>query len=159
MEELARKTGATLDAGRRRGLTPRRRTSCARALRTGRAFAALQNAIEPDGVLGIHTSEPDVELPVDVGKVHYRKMELVGSMDGDVAASYRANTRETLRPGGKAWFVGGAGPMGQMHVIKAIMDEQGPDDDPRHRPLRRAPGLPEAPRVAPQQAAGSGRSP
>ena len=31
-------------------------------------------------------------------------------------------------PGGRAWFVGGAGPMGQMHVIKAVMDAQGPSD-------------------------------
>jgi threonine dehydrogenase-like Zn-dependent dehydrogenase len=90
-------------------------------------FQRLVNDIDADGVIGIHTSEPDVELPVDVGKVHYRRMELVGSLDGNVAASYRSNTRERLRQGGKAWFVGGAGPMGQMHVIKAIMDEEGPD--------------------------------
>jgi threonine dehydrogenase-like Zn-dependent dehydrogenase len=90
-------------------------------------FQHLVNEIDADGVISVHTSEPDVELPVDVGKVHYRRMELVGSLDGDVAASYRSNARERLRQGGKAWFVGGAGPMGQMHVIKAIMDEEGPD--------------------------------
>jgi L-sorbose 1-phosphate reductase len=84
------------------------------------------NEIDADGVLGLHTAEPDVELPVDVGRVHYRKLALVGSIDGKVDASYRSNTREALKPGGRAWFVGGAGPMGQMHVIKAIMDEQGP---------------------------------
>jgi L-sorbose 1-phosphate reductase len=92
------------------------------------SFAKLAHAMEPDGVLGVHTTEPDVELPVDVGKVHYRKLELVGSMDGKVAASYRANTRETIVPKGRAWFVGGAGPMGQMHVIKAVMDPNGPSE-------------------------------
>ena len=75
-------------------------------------FLRLVNEIDADSVIGVHTSEPDVELPVDVGKVHYRRMELVGSVDGDVAASYRANARERLRQGGKAWFVGGAGPDG-----------------------------------------------
>jgi threonine dehydrogenase-like Zn-dependent dehydrogenase len=45
-----------------------------------------------------------------------------------VADSYRANNRESLVSGGRAWFVGGAGPMGQMHVIKAVMDEHGPSD-------------------------------
>ena len=84
--------------------------------------------IDADGVIGIHTSEPDVELPVDVGKVHYRKLALVGSTIGNVAASYSSNLRESIVPGGRTWFVGGAGPMGQMHVIKAVMDEQGPTD-------------------------------
>jgi D-arabinose 1-dehydrogenase-like Zn-dependent alcohol dehydrogenase len=92
------------------------------------SFSRLASVIEPDGVLGVHTSQPDIELPVDVGKVHYRKLELVGSTDGRVADSYRSNNRESLVPGGRAWFVGGAGPMGQMHVIKAVMDEQGPSE-------------------------------
>jgi L-sorbose 1-phosphate reductase len=92
------------------------------------AFSRLVNEIDVDGVLGLHTTEPDVELPVDVGRVHYRKLALVGSVDGKVDASYRANTRESLKPGGRAWFVGGAGPMGQMHVIKAVMDDQGPSE-------------------------------
>jgi D-arabinose 1-dehydrogenase-like Zn-dependent alcohol dehydrogenase len=92
------------------------------------SFSRLAHAIEPDGVLGVHTSAPDVELPVDVGKVHYRKMELVGSTDGRVAASYTSNNRETIVPRGRAWFVGGAGPMGQMHVIKAVMDPNGPSE-------------------------------
>ena len=55
-------------------------------------------------------------------------MELVGSTTGRVAESYRANTREKIVPGGRAWFVGGAGPMGQMHVIKAVMDDEGPSE-------------------------------
>ena len=126
VEELARKTGAKIEPSGSADSPAPSDVVC-----TGtpdkESFGRLQNLIEPDGVLGLHSSEPDLELPVDVGKVHYRRMELVGSIDGDVATSYRANTREALRPGGKAWFVGGAGPMGQMHVIKAIMDEQGPD--------------------------------
>jgi L-sorbose 1-phosphate reductase len=92
------------------------------------SFSRLGQEIDADGVLGVHTAEPDVDLPVDVGKVHYRRTELVGSLDGKVAESYSRNTRQALTPGGKAWFVGGAGPMGQMHVIKAVMDENGPAD-------------------------------
>jgi L-sorbose 1-phosphate reductase len=90
------------------------------------SFARLSLDMDPDSVIGLHSSEPDVDLPVDVGKVHYRRMELVGSTTGRVAESYRANTREKIVPGGRAWFVGGAGPMGQMHVIKAVMDDEGP---------------------------------
>ncbi|HVP20077.1 MAG TPA: alcohol dehydrogenase catalytic domain-containing protein [Spirochaetia bacterium] len=123
VEELARRAGAQLNPAA--ALTPTE-VMCA-GVPDRETFLKLVNEIDADGVIGVFTSEQDFELPVDVGKVHYRKMELVGSPDGDVAAGYRANVRERLRPGGKAWFVGGAGPMGQMHVIKAIMDEEGPD--------------------------------
>jgi threonine dehydrogenase-like Zn-dependent dehydrogenase len=90
-------------------------------------FLAVQEMVDADAVIGVHTSAPEADLPVDVGRIHYRGMRLVGSTDGGVLAAYRDNPRETLKPGGKAWFVGGAGPMGTMHAIKAIMDDQGPD--------------------------------
>lgn len=89
-------------------------------------FLALQQIVDADAVIGVHTSKPAVDLPVDVGRVHYRNLRVVGSTDGRVRAAYLDNPRETLEPGGKAWFVGGAGPMGTMHVIKAIMDDNGP---------------------------------
>jgi threonine dehydrogenase-like Zn-dependent dehydrogenase len=128
VEDLARRMGATITAGAKPadGAGPTD-IVCAGTPDRG-SFGRLGAWIDADGVFGIHTSEPDVELPVDVGKVHYRKTELVGSTDGMVAASYTANNRQALVPGGRAWFVGGAGPMGQMHVIKAVMDEQGPSD-------------------------------
>lgn len=124
--DLARRTGAALDLEGSAERPVPSEVVCA-GLPDRESFHRLVNEIDADGVIGVHTSEPDMELPVDVGKVHYRRMELVGSLDGDVAASYRANARERLRRGGKTWFVGGAGPMGQMHVIKAIMDEEGPE--------------------------------
>ncbi|MGO9411064.1 MAG: alcohol dehydrogenase catalytic domain-containing protein [Spirochaetia bacterium] len=143
--ELARRTGAQLEEAASGGAPQQAAASggahpqqaavaaarptevvCA-GLPDKETFQRLVNEIDADSVIGVYTSEADVELPVDVGKVHYRRMELVGSLDGDVAASYRSNSRERLRQGGKAWFVGGAGPMGQMHVIKAIMDEEGPE--------------------------------
>jgi threonine dehydrogenase-like Zn-dependent dehydrogenase len=122
VEELARRTGAKAASAADAAPTD---VVCA-GTPDRVTFARLVNAIDADGVLGVHTSEAEVDLPVDVGKVHYRRLELVGSTDGAVSASYRANNREALIAGGKAWFVGGAGPMGQMHVIKAIMDDKGP---------------------------------
>ena len=126
VEELARRTGAALVAPGAAAPAPADEVIVGTPDKD--AFARIVNEIDADGVLGVHTSEPDVELPVDVGKVHYRKLELVGSTDGKVDASYRANNRESMVPRGRAWFVGGAGPMGQMHVIKAIMDAQGPSE-------------------------------
>jgi L-sorbose 1-phosphate reductase len=131
VQDLARRLGVALEAadlGRLSELAPAAAPTevvCA-GTPDRDTFAKLVNAIDADGVVGVHSSEPDADLPVDVGKAHYRRLELVGSMDGAVAASYSANTREALVPGGRAWFVGGAGPMGQMHVIKAVMDDKGP---------------------------------
>jgi threonine dehydrogenase-like Zn-dependent dehydrogenase len=122
VEELARRTGAEAASAADAAPTD---VVCA-GTPDRETFAKLVNAIDADGVLGVHTSVAEVDLPVDVGKVHYRRLELVGSTDGSVSASYRANTRQSLVPRGRAWFVGGAGPMGQMHVIKAIMDDKGP---------------------------------
>ena len=128
-EELARKTGAVIAPSAEPAPGRPMPTDIVCAGTPDRAsFSRLVGDIDTDGVLGVHSSAPDVELPVDVGRVHYRKLELVGSVDGAVGASYHANNREGIKPGGRAWFVGGAGPMGQMHVIKAVMDEQGPSE-------------------------------
>jgi L-sorbose 1-phosphate reductase len=127
VEELAKKSGAAVSAAAAFVDGQPGPTDVVIAGTPDRdSFAKLDHAVEPDAVIGMYTSAPDVELPVDVGKVHYRRTELVGSTDGKVAAGYRANPRETIVPGGRAWFVGGAGPMGQMHVIKAVMDPNGP---------------------------------
>jgi L-sorbose 1-phosphate reductase len=133
VEELARRTGASVSAAAPGGAPAEAGAAAASDVVIAgtpdrESFAKIVNEMDADSVLGVHTSEPDVELPVDVGKVHYRKLELVGSADGKVGESYKANNRESLVPRGRAWFVGGAGPMGQMHVIKAIMDPQGPSE-------------------------------
>ena len=122
VEELARRTGAKAASAADAAPTD---VVCA-GTPDRVTFARLVNAIDADGVLGVHTSEAEVDLPVDVGKVHYRRLELVGSTDGAVSASYRANNREALVAGGKAWFVGGAGPMGQMHVIRPSWTTRAP---------------------------------
>jgi L-sorbose 1-phosphate reductase len=127
VEELAGRLGAKIAPAGTAGVPAPTDVVCA-GTPDKESFGRLQNDIDADGVLGVHTTEPDVDLPVDVGRVHYRKLALVGSTDGKVEASYKANTREALRPRGRAWFVGGAGPMGQMHVIKAVMDDQGPSE-------------------------------
>ena len=111
VEELARKMGATLVADRKTGDGKPGPSDIICAWNSGPG--QLPQARRVDRCrrhVGVHSSEPDVELPVDVGKVHYRKIELVGSTDGRVAASYTANNRESLVPGGRAWFVGGAAP-------------------------------------------------
>ncbi len=90
-------------------------------------FKRLIRVIQPGGIISIHAEKQDTGLiPVDIGKAHYRNIRIVGSGSGKVVQSYRANTRTDLKPEGTAWFIGGAGPMGQMHVIRAAMTDNRP---------------------------------
>ena len=59
-------------------------------------------------------------LACDLGRIHYQGIRVVGRCDGKVAAAYAGAARRDLAPGGRARFVGGAGPMGQMHVLRAL---------------------------------------
>lgn len=80
------------------------------------------------GVVAILAEQPLAEkVNVDVGRVHYNRWVYVGGTGTDVAAAYAdVPVRSSLKPGGRAWMVGGAGPMGRMHVQRAIEKENGP---------------------------------
>ncbi len=56
-------------------------------------------------------------VAVDVGRIHYDFHEYVGPTE---------NSRSELKAGGTAWFIGAAGPMGQMHVQRALGLENPP---------------------------------
>jgi threonine dehydrogenase-like Zn-dependent dehydrogenase len=80
------------------------------------------------GILAILADAPFPRpVSVDIGRVHYDHWLYVGSTQPDVAAAYaQLSARSSLKPGGKAWFVGAGGPMGRMHVQRAIQLTQGP---------------------------------
>jgi len=61
------------------------------------------------------------KVNVDVGRVHYNRWVYVGGTSPDVARAYADRpVRSALRQGGSAWFIGAGGPMGRMHVQRAI---------------------------------------
>ena len=61
------------------------------------------------------------KVNVDVGRVHYNRWVYVGGTSPDVARVYAdLPVRSALKPGGSAWFIGAGGPMGRMHVQRAI---------------------------------------
>ena len=80
------------------------------------------------GILCIMADQPlGREVDVDVGRVHYHRWTYVGSTGTDVGQAYSAQpVRSALRKGGKALFVGAGGPMGRMHVQRAVQREDGP---------------------------------
>jgi hypothetical protein len=74
------------------------------------------------GVFAIMDAKPlDRRVNVDIGRIHYHRWLYVGSKGQDIAKAYSdVPVRANLRSGGKAWFVGAGGPMGHMHVQRAI---------------------------------------
>lgn len=77
------------------------------------------------GVLDMVTGDP-MSRPVstDVGRVHYDGLLYVGGLNID--EGYAKTTDSELVEGGSVWFVGAAGPMGQMHVERAVSMKNGP---------------------------------
>ncbi len=72
------------------------------------------------GMLNIVSEVPLPErAPIDAGWLHYDHMTIIGTASRDVAASY-GPIRSKLAYGGRCWMMGAAGPMGHMHVQRAI---------------------------------------
>jgi threonine dehydrogenase-like Zn-dependent dehydrogenase len=66
-------------------------------------------------------------VAIDIGRIHYNGWVYVGGPGPDIAQAYhRVPVRSTLKAGGQAWFVGAGGPMGRMHVQRAIQSHQAP---------------------------------
>lgn len=80
------------------------------------------------GTLNMVGQNPlDGLVDADVGRLHYDYIAFVGNQGPDIAASYgEARNRCELRPRGVAVFIGAGGPMGQMHVQRAIEQPDGP---------------------------------
>ena len=74
------------------------------------------------GVMNIVGDAPlDGPVEIDVGRIHYHYTAYVGTRGPNVAAAYgEARNRAELRAGGVTVVVGAGGPMGQMHVERAL---------------------------------------
>jgi NAD(P)-dependent dehydrogenase (short-subunit alcohol dehydrogenase family)/threonine dehydrogenase-like Zn-dependent dehydrogenase len=85
------------------------------------SLLAATQALGRHGIMALVTPKPfDARIPVDVGRVHYDYIHYVGSTSTDIAEAYRRHRTSELVPGGAAWFIGAGGPMGQMHVERAL---------------------------------------
>jgi len=62
---------------------------------------------------------------VDVGRLHYDHIYITGTPETTISAAYTP-LRNQLLPGGYAIFIGAAGPMGQMHVQRALQLKDSP---------------------------------
>jgi threonine dehydrogenase-like Zn-dependent dehydrogenase len=80
------------------------------------------------GVVAIIADKPlSRPVQVDMGRIHYNRWTYVGGPGPDIARAYSDHkVRSELKPGGKTWFVGAGGPMGQMHTQRAVQLVQPP---------------------------------
>lgn len=80
------------------------------------------------GVLNLVADAPlDGPVDFDIGRLHYHYTAFVGTNGLDVAAAYgERRNRAELLSGGTAVFIGAAGPMGQMHLERALRMPGGP---------------------------------
>jgi threonine dehydrogenase-like Zn-dependent dehydrogenase len=80
------------------------------------------------GIMAIMTNQPmPRKVMIDVGRIHYSRWVYVGTVKEDIADAYqRIPVRSSLEIGGSAWFVGAGGPMGRMHVQRAVQFEGNP---------------------------------
>ena len=75
------------------------------------------------GIMAIMAQKPmPRRAKIDVGRIHYHRWLYVGTSAGtDISRAYRdVPVRSNLKSGGKVWFVGAGGPIGRMHVQRAI---------------------------------------
>lgn len=140
VKRIAAATGARLIE--RNGLVPADYGALSGELTSGAGFddIVVLNPKSPDAVgetarfiarrgtcnlVGAHPIDGLVKI--DVGRLHYDYIAFVGTRGLDLAAAYgEVRNRCELRPGGTAVFIGAGGPMGQMHVQRALELPNGP---------------------------------
>jgi D-arabinose 1-dehydrogenase-like Zn-dependent alcohol dehydrogenase len=90
--------------------------------------ARAGDAVGFRGTINLVSDRPlDGPVEIDVGRLHYHYVAWLGTSGTDVAAAYGEDrNRAELRPGGVTVVVGAAGPMGQMHVERALAMANGP---------------------------------
>ncbi len=96
--------------------------------RSAATVGAVARHIARRGSLNlVGQSALDGLVDADVGRLHYDYIAFLGGQGPDIAASYgEARNRCDLHSKGTAVFVGAGGPMGMMHVQRAIQQPDGP---------------------------------
>ena len=140
VKELVSSTGAKVIE--RNGLTPANYESLSQELTNCIGFddivilnpssasdvSQIARFIARRGTCNLVGTKPlDGLVQVDLGRLHYDYIAFIGINGTDIAASYgEARNRCELRPGGSTVFIGAGGPMGQMHVQRALELTNGP---------------------------------
>lgn len=96
--------------------------------RSAETVSEVARHIMRRGTLNMVGETPlDGLVNADVGRLHYDYIAFIGCQGPDISGSYgEQRNRCELKKGGTTVFVGAGGPMGQMHVQRAIELPDGP---------------------------------
>ncbi len=91
-------------------------------------FAQLDRFIGKDTLIAILSDQAyPAKIEIDLGKIHYDNVGIVGARSLKINEAYRGTrVRTDFKPGGIAWILGAGGPMGRMHLQRAIESSAGP---------------------------------
>jgi threonine dehydrogenase-like Zn-dependent dehydrogenase len=86
------------------------------------------DAVAFRGTISIVSDQPLAgPVEIDVGRLHYHYVAWLGTAGSDASAAYgEERNRAELRRDGVTVVVGAAGPMGQMHIERALAMVDGP---------------------------------
>ncbi len=89
---------------------------------------AAARLLAPAGTLTLVGDRPlDGPAALDVGRIHYEFVAYLGCPGPLIDEAFGPlRNRSELRPRGVAWIAGAGGPMGRMHVQRALQLEDGP---------------------------------
>ncbi len=66
------------------------------------------------------------KLTLDIGRIHYNWHFYLGTTLDKIETLYDEPRSADLHEGGLTWIIGAGGPMGQMHVQRAVLHKNGP---------------------------------
>lgn len=93
---------------------------------TPRVVNALAPRLKKNGAMYLlGPAAEDGPVSLDIGRIHYENLRFYGGAD-TMKGLAEIHRRHDLMKGGAALFVGAGGPMGQMHVQRAIEIADGP---------------------------------
>ncbi len=103
-----------------------------------RAFARLAKG----GIFNVVSADPAPRrVKLDIGRLHYDYLGIIGTTAADLSTPY-GPIETQLKANGLVWMLGAGGPMGQMHVQRALEITRATAEGRRHQPEHAAPAGP-----------------
>lgn len=82
----------------------------------------VSHKLADHGIMALCTDQPLERSPeIDVGRIHYNRWLYIAGGSNDIAEIYtKTRVRSEIKANGNCWLAGSGGPIGRMHVQRAI---------------------------------------
>jgi len=91
-------------------------------------IAMFDEKMAKGAVIGLFVNQSTVKnIEIDLGRLHYDDLLYIGTEKLEISEAYqRTPARVEFQQDGVAWILGAGGPMGRMHLQRAIESPTGP---------------------------------